>query len=361
MKIGIVGPLPPPFGGISIHVQRIREKLLQQGTQVTIFNEAGTTHNPKENIHAITSLKWQFFQFFFGDYDILHFHALSVKLRILLGFMRRISGIPVVLTIHGKSLQQQLTDSSWLVKKLLLCSLHQLDRIVCVRQDIKECLLEQGIPAEKIAVIPAYVHPTSVSSLLPDSIKSFMENGQGPLLVANGWIRFDQDQELYGLSQLIKLSIYLKQQQIPARLIFCLIGKELLSNKETELYNSLIQQITEGELKNHFLLYEEENLEFTNLLTQAQLFLRPTTTDGFSVSLAEAIHLGVPSIASDCILRPEGTITYQTSNFDTLCETVEETLNNLDLHKSKTSQIAILDYAQPLLENYRSIFQKNNI
>ncbi len=47
------------------------------------------------------------------------------------------------------------------------------------------------------------------------------------------------------------------------------------------------------------------------LFEYIDIFLRPTNTDGDSLSIREAIYSGIPTIASDIVERPFGTITFK--------------------------------------------------
>ena len=62
MKIAIVGPFPPPYGGISIHVQRLMQKLEMDGFEVNV-NKNMTVRR------WIIFGRWHWFK-----YDIVHFH-----------------------------------------------------------------------------------------------------------------------------------------------------------------------------------------------------------------------------------------------------------------------------------------------
>ena len=39
MKINIIGPFPPPYGGISVHIKRMMLYLITNNVEVTIYNE----------------------------------------------------------------------------------------------------------------------------------------------------------------------------------------------------------------------------------------------------------------------------------------------------------------------------------
>jgi hypothetical protein len=49
-------------------------------------------------------------------------------------------------------------------------------------------------------------------------------------------------------------------------------------------------------------------------MEQADLVVRPTNTDGDSLSIREAIFLNKPIISSDVVKRPDGTILFANRN-----------------------------------------------
>jgi glycogen(starch) synthase len=46
------------------------------------------------------------------------------------------------------------------------------------------------------------------------------------------------------------------------------------------------------------------------VIKRSSVFLRPTTSDGDSISLREALHFNVPVVASDAAPRPDGSILF---------------------------------------------------
>lgn len=42
MKIALIGTFPPPIGGTSIHISRLREKLVNDGYDVFVYDTHGS-------------------------------------------------------------------------------------------------------------------------------------------------------------------------------------------------------------------------------------------------------------------------------------------------------------------------------
>jgi glycosyltransferase involved in cell wall biosynthesis len=63
-------------------------------------------------------------------------------------------------------------------------------------------------------------------------------------------------------------------------------------------------------------------------MRQANALLRTTLFDGDSISVREALYLGVPVIASDNGMRPEGCVLIPPSDGTALLRAVEETVRH---------------------------------
>ena len=77
-------------------------------------------------------------------------------------------------------------------------------------------------------------------------------------------------------------------------------------------YKRFLQR-TGVNVPNNVLVIDRRH-EFVGVLGQVDGLIRATTTDGDSLSVREGLFLGKVVIASDCVSRPEGVITYETGN-----------------------------------------------
>jgi len=94
----------------------------------------------------------------------------------------------------------------------------------------------------------------------------------------------------------------------------------------------LIVSDPSGTYSEHYASNNEEMPENVVLISRAHSFfellkrcdhlIRPTTTDGDSISIREALYLGVGVIASDCVDRPAGVITHRTGDWRDLEEKI---------------------------------------
>lgn len=358
MKIAIIGPYPPPYGGISVHIKRMKNYLDNDGHDVVIYNESKKTFNNQKNIKCIGSYKKFIFKIPFLKVDVLHFHSIDKKVRILLGFYK-IFRKKIILSLHGESMHDQIKMSNYLEKKLLNNSLKKIDCIVCSNNKIKKDLIFFGVNENKIEVIPEYVKPFKTKEdfeSIPESVWEFVNNANF-LIAANGWIRFYNNEDLYGVDMLIDLIYELNKKNIHVSLIFALLGTESQSMEEKQYYYDLKIKIKELGIEDDIFIFESKNKEFYPILQKSQLFIRPTNTDGNSVSVMEAIDLKIPCITSDACPRPEGTVLFKTRDIEDLVEKSIEVIENYKFYKEKAQDSVLENNAEGLLELYKNIIE----
>ena len=356
MKVNIIGPFPPPYGGISVHVKRMMLFLIKNNVEVTIYNESKDCNKSCKNIQQIGKYKKFIFKVPFLKSDIIHFHTINRNIRILMGFFK-IFNKKLVLTIHGESLHDQLQQSNWIYKRLLLFSIKKINKIVCVNSNTIKELIDLGVNNNNLSYIPAFISPIESEqdfNNIPQSIWNFIEDSKF-LISANGWVRFYNNEDLYGIDMLIELIRKLKDRGYNVSLLIGLLGIELGNNDEKSYYKELKNKINEYNIQNYIMIFEVKNTEFYPLLQKSKLFLRPTNTDGDSISIREALYYKVPTIASDVVKRPEGTILFKTRDAEDLYKKAIDVIENNFYYKQKINNIKIEDNAKKLLNVYKEL------
>ena len=108
VKIAIIGPYPPPYGGISVHIKRIKNYFKKNHIEYIIYNESRMVgYENIINVKPINSYKKFIFKIPFLKFGTLHFHSTNLKIQMLLGCYRFL-GKKIILTIHGESWFNQL-------------------------------------------------------------------------------------------------------------------------------------------------------------------------------------------------------------------------------------------------------------
>ena len=78
-------------------------------------------------------------------------------------------------------------------------------------------------------------------------------------------------------------------------------------------------KIEELGVKNNFYFLTGQR-ELWPLFKKVNLMVRPTSSDGFGISISEALFFSCPAIASNVCERPTGTIIFENRNLNDLTE-----------------------------------------
>jgi len=355
MKVIQVGSYPPPYGGVSVHIKRLKQKLEKDSNICEVINCDGKYEDSSNGIYSYKKIKL-LLKLLNNDADIIHIHTANKKIRILSGFLKFV-GKKIFLTAHSENLNDQIIKSNPVVRKLYLYSLKNFDMIVCVNKEIYSKLMKLGIKEEKLRYIPAYIDPeerTIDFKSIPNEVWDFIK-ASSFLISGNGNIRFYNEEDLYGLDLLIELIHKLRLENYKVNLLFAVLGVEEQNTKEKTYYNMLKEKINKLNLEENILLFEAKNTEFYPVLKHTNLFIRPTNTDGFPLSLAEALKYKVPSIASDVCVRPEGTIEFKSRDVNNLFEVTKKTIDFIDFYKDSFEKTQKNDYYDELYKLYKVV------
>jgi glycosyltransferase involved in cell wall biosynthesis len=71
------------------------------------------------------------------------------------------------------------------------------------------------------------------------------------------------------------------------------------------------------------LIYIDHEVDFLALLAEIDIYVRPTTRDGSSVAVQEALMLGKKVLASDVVERPAEVTLYKSGDFTDFKEKLE--------------------------------------
>jgi len=351
--IELIGPYPPPYGGISTHIQRMKAHLEAFGYRCVVYQLSRSRYSPKNGnvVHIYHPRKWFLKKLFFGRHEILHCHESGWKLRVamgILGFFRR----KTIITIHGSSLEDSLRNMNRIKRWVLRMALRHITLIITVNPRIRDVVLSLGVKPDRVAVIPAFVLPEERRSdieAIPQQVWEFI-NSHYPIIAANAYrITFFEGVDLYGIDMCIELCANLKQSYPNIGFIFCLpdIG-------DYEYFEKMKQRIVKKGIEDNFL-FQTKPCQFYPILMKSHVFVRSTNTDGDAVSLREALCFKIPSIASDAAPRPEGVILFRNRDIHDFTAKVKSVLDNYEWYKKRVEAVKIESNAGKLIEIYQRL------
>ena len=355
--MALVGPYPPPYGGVSVHIKRLHRRLAALDIPSWVYCQPSPTAGRDECVIP-SSLKFSWHAWipehgWRCDTSIVHFHDGWTWAPAALAMLLR--GKKVVMTFHDQQAGGAMWQGASWVERRMSRWLFRHPRVwwVAVSQAVRLQLIEKGVPPARISVAPAYIPPRGDAneSSLPSYVRDFL-GAHSPVLTTYAWrLTIDaQGVDVYGFDQCIELIRSLRAD-------FPKIGLAISLPQVSDVgyFRDLKARIAASGLEDH-VLFITEPLDDVHLLWQASdVFVRATNTDGDAVAVREALSLRVPVVASDASARPDGVVLFETRNPEALSDAVRQVLTHRAAHVRILQSISIDDNFPPLLELYRAI------
>jgi glycosyltransferase involved in cell wall biosynthesis len=350
LKVALIGAYPPPYGGVSIHIQRLQGLLSSNGAQAVVYDLSPYLKKTEGVVNLSKAKSWP--RFFSSTEDIIHIHSSGASLKKMLSslVLFKFRGKKVIITYH--TLRYNIEHFNWFKRKSMQIMCRIVSHYIAVSPEIKATLLSLGAKPEGISVIPAFLPPATRQQEIeeiPQGIWDFIESHY-PIVSANAYkIRFYKNQDLYGIDMCIDLCASLQNDYPQVGLVFCLPDIGVY-----EYFNKMRQRITEKGIENNFL-FVTQPYSFYPILMKSHIFVRPTNTDGDAVSLREALYFKVPSVASDAVPRPEGTILFENRDINDFTLKVREVLANYEHYKKELETVDFEDFFQGIMQIYQKV------
>jgi glycosyltransferase involved in cell wall biosynthesis len=318
MRIALVGSYPPPIGGNSVHVKRLHDYIRAQGFPCDVIDlYADNRHGPsfthvyRYGPAGVVGLMKALLHLRKQRYDVVHFHVSGLKRFIIAGVFLLLLlplGSKTLITIHSGSFRKNFSTLGKFRKLIARYLFRSADHLITVNEDQKSLVLEQGIAIEKISMIPAYLPPETEPSPQLDQLVREQRSNDRLIVISSG-----SAHPLYGLHTIVDALIERVQTCDNLSLILCVYDNENYEPGYLESLRMRLQQFT------HFNIQSNLTSEqFSYLLSQSDIYIRATTTDGDSVAVREALHFGLTVIASDSAPRPQECILFKTSDAHSL-------------------------------------------
>lgn len=346
-KVVIIGGYPPPFGGITVHIQRLA-RLLSKNYDVKVLDFYGRSvaedrsgdgielvrikdNSLKNYVYAIRQLC--------SGHGIVHLHisAGSNLLRVLCFVAAKISK-KLMLTIHSGSFAARVSEKGVFGRVVLRWVLRCFDRIVVVNPEQKQALKSLGVLTDKVVIIPAYLQePAGDSPRMAKQVEQLRSRNHR-MLISSGF-----GLPHYGYHVILQaLSTVLQDKKVALILA--------LYNTYDRAYLSELSSLA-AVLPNveYVVLEDSQPEEFNYILAQCDTYIRATTIDGDSVAVREALQHGLNVLCSDCVGRPEGAQLFSLT-------TQESLLNALQTANASRRQVQMQhDNAKELLRIYELV------
>ncbi len=314
-----IGTLPPPLGGISVYLYRL-SKLRKKDQFIDVKNIT----------YWKSSIFWFIKQILTKEKKIFICHSNKLRIKLMLYTLSYFRIHDFSIFFHSiRSFLEQYYSSNFFLKFLIKHMLKQTKYIIVVNPDYKKYLRYLfKINNKKIRVKHAFLPPpleeeNKIIKTYDDELLSFL-TAKKPIIIANAYaLVFFKNQDLYGLDICINLTHKLKKIFPNLGFLFALANK----NKNSTYFKEMKKKLEDLDIKNNFIFITGQK-EIWPIFKKADLLVRPTNTDGDSVSIREALHFKCPVIASDIVKRPKNTIIFKTRDLKDLYEKTIKILKN---------------------------------
>lgn len=285
-KILILGTIPATagIGGVTIHVQRLLERLDEKGIIYTLCD------------YKVQPLRKQIRLMM--QHRIIHLHVSHPVLRFLYALIAKLTGKKLIFTIHGN-----LGRFNWLGNLLDKLNVKLSDVPIAINRQSYEKALKWNKQAQ---LISAFIPPQTdgevpewaikkIENLRKQGHRIFSTNASVCSFTPTG-------EEIYGVEFLIEFF----RQRDEVLVISDPSGQYAKKHEGEDVF------IITGPHSTYAIYKHVDGT------------IRNTATDGDSLSVRESLYLGLQTLATDRVDRPEGCILFHYNDADSL----EKALNN---------------------------------
>lgn len=304
MKILLVGPVPPPHGGISVHVSGIHRQLVGAGVECAVLDTSVIPDRFRfaMKLASYAARGWT-----------LHLHTNghnrnSWMLALLCGMAGHWNA-GCVLTLHSGMMPGYVNTCSSRYRKLagFTCGLYS--RIICVGPALRDAAIFLGTPVERTEIAPAFLTTGSSSMAVDARLLAWIETRR-PLLSTTLFFRPE-----YGFDLLVE-GIARLRRRYPG------LGCLVMGSGEQSV--AAARRVKKAGLENDVLLLGDVDHDTClALMCRSDVFVRGTLEDGDSMSVREALALGIPVVASRVGSRPAGAILFSPGDVDDMVSKID--------------------------------------
>lgn len=290
----IIGPTPPPLGGVTVFIKRFITLRNRRGSQVynaypNSLRSAIATLSiafKRPNNVMVNSMRW----------------PLLLLIALLFPFSKKI----IVDHNHSRSFMawsntnnRKIKITWWITKQLL----NHYDRIWIVAEHLRDNYQNLGIDT-KLSIINPFIAPDeteyndALNQYNPKLRVLLSSKKSSPLFAISAYkLMKENGRDLYGFDIALKALRIVNDKGYNAKLI--IFVADPVRTPEYDNAKSLIASLS---LHDH-IIWEEGQKPLWPIFKSINAYLRPTLTDGWSVSIGESLAFQCPVIASDVVKR----------------------------------------------------------
>lgn len=329
-KVILVGPLPPPYGGVSEFILRLSKRS---------FIDSVYDIYPKKKerkIRKLFNIIKLAYKVRISSKTIFHFNFSRVNFLFLFLFLFLLKGRDQVwlLTLHHGYLEN-LSNRLPYNKQIFFFILNRFNRVIAL-SDLQYDFYKKN----KIGNIVRLTSYLPINNDIRDKHILKLKNNEITILISG------YPNKLYNYDYLLDYSISNKGDK-NIKYIFCVYGHGdwgYIDDLESRGYKNNI----------NCCFYRNLDREsFYSILEKSNIYTRPTSIDSYGIVVADAVILGLDVIASNVCERFPGCSIYHANNKEEFNQLLDKAIDRAPKFKTSNDYEKIgLEY----IDSYRKLY-----
>lgn len=340
-KVRILGPFPPPFGGVALHCVRLLEGLRSHGVDARGISLGGIP----DGVEHVTKLSASFAL----SRSLVHYHTDEGNHRWMRLFSRlwRLTRTPYVVTVHSFRDRPEFADAR--VRAQLAAAYTHAAAVIGISNEVISDLEQRlGVYHKRTRIIPSALPMSTweMNAPLPTALPAQWQQASVRILANAGRVVRYNGEDLYGIDILIKA-----MQQIHDRdVALCVAVGDVV---DVELWGNL-RHAAAHDSRVTFL--QQPASPLAPVVRNAHIVVRPTRTEGgASLTVQEALELGRWAIASDAVPRPDGTRLFHSTDADHLASILQSSIHDVRRGSMPPAMAPQSDAVQRIINLYERV------
>lgn len=341
MKVRVLAPFPPPFGGVALHCVRLLEGLRDIGLDASGVSQGGLP----AGISGIARLGLGFFL----RRSLVHYHTDEGNHRWmrLLSWYWWLTRTPYVVTVH--SFRDRPEFGSSRVRVSLARAYMRAKAVICISDTVVHELEQRiGVRHKRTRTIPSNLPLSSWErqAEIPSQVPATWQGAHIRILANAGRIVSYEGKDLYGIDVLVDAFSSIAD---PDAALCIAIGDVVDPARWAPIQNLIDADPRISVLRNL-------SGPLAPIVSHAHIVVRPTRTEGGpSLTLSEALELGRWAIGSDSVTRPEGTVLFRNEDPADLARALRQCISDTRRDIMPPAMIANIDAVQRIVNLYRKV------
>lgn len=360
---------PPPYGGVSVYVKRLTERLTSDGYIVGAYY----TEDPDGKLEkSVLYDKWQYDAsknlFLRGiehikriirtgkqvsNYSIVHSHDSFQSMDLLL-YLFLVKRKHIIITIHNSMIEDFYHKSFWLYRSFIKFMAGADVQWITVSEESYNALKKLPLKFKnEIPIIPAYIPIKNESpEPLPSNMLDYVKNHEMIMTFYGQSFMIFKNKDVYGFKDSIRLYSDIKKlydKKIGFVIVIAVVDNQ---DKLDELYQFAESLGVKDDI--YWQIGALSSLQSLWKVTDA--YIRPTATDGDSVAVREAIDFGVQVVVSNVCKRPEKSLVYNYSSYSDLLDKTQ-----MAISMGKRSEKLDYSYYYKMKAIYENILNRKGL